>query len=731
MTIKGTIESIRYRNEANDWTVASMRVENKEKEKDDYISVTGILSGIRVGMTITITGELETNKYGPTLRVSSWSESRPSDIDGIEKYLASGLIKNIGPAYAKMIVTAFGENALEVIDNNPERLAEIKGIGKKRIASIIEAAREQKDIRNIMIWLKRNDIPNGLAAKIYQKYGGDAIAMLEEDPYRLCDELNGVGFKKADGVAMNLGIEPTEPIRLRSGVQAVLKDAAAEGHTCLELGRLIERAAGKDYLNVETKHIETTLDDPLCNILIENNLAYLYWLLNCESKIAKKISTLARKGKMATIASLTEESISTIDFVEKETGITYSNEQADAILTATQNNLLILTGGPGTGKTATTNAIIRILEKNGATVRLAAPTGRAAKRMAEVTGRPSMTIHRLLEYSQGEFQRKEDFPLDGDAFIIDEASMIDTQLMCSLLSAIPDDKKLILVGDADQLPSVGPGCVLRDLIETLPGRCTTRLTKIYRQAQQSHIVLNAHHINKGQHIQLTALPNDDFLFLASDTPEQIHDYVTDLVTNQIPRIDGYKSDEIQVLTPMRRDWDPIASTALNRELQRALNPDGEQVAAKGDSKLCVGDRIMQTKNNYDKDVYNGDIGVITRKITEQRDDNAIFEAEIDGRTIPYAAKDLDEVELAYACTIHKSQGSEYPAVVIPVHDSQYIMLRRNLLYTAVTRAKKLCILVGTSSAVRTAISRQDTAVRCTGLRYKILNELKTKNKNEQ
>ena len=718
MLLRGTIESIRFQNEQNGWTAALLRTEAAEGTPSRLVSITGILSGIAVGMTVSLTGNEETTKYGPSVKVSSWAESRPSDIEGIEKYLASGLIKNIGPVFARSIVETFGEQTLHVLDNEPERLREVKGIGKKRVASVIEAVREQTEIRSIMIWLKKYDIPNGLAAKIYAAYQGNAVAVLEENPYRLADDIGGVGFKKADRAAQLLGIPPTAPHRLRSGVLAVLKDAAAEGHTCLPVHELQKKAGGKDYLDVEAHYITETLSDPLFlyhSILIEDELVFLPMYYYSEKGIARRCKELL--GREEALLPLLDET--DIEQEEKATGFTYSEEQKQAILSAGSRDMLIITGGPGTGKTATTNAIISLLEKNDLKVRLAAPTGRAAKRMSEVTGHPASTIHRLLEYSQGDFQRDENMPLDGDAFIIDEVSMIDTVLMNSLLKAIPEEGKLILVGDVDQLPSVGAGCVLRDLIDSglVP---TVRLTKIYRQAMQSKIITSAHMVNHGQTPPLESIPGMDFHFLECSDPQQIQDYVTDLVTRQVPSINGIPTESVQVLCPMRRDWDPIASTVLNRRIQQEVNPGGKVIVRRGDTEFRLGDRIMQVKNNYDKDIFNGDTGVITTALHRELDDGTIMLADFDGKTVMLTKRDTEDLELSYACTIHKSQGSEYPAVVIPVHDSQYIMLRRNLLYTGITRAKKLCILVGTRKAVHTAVSREDTHRRHTHLK-EILN----------
>ena len=718
MTIKGTIDYIRFCNPDNGWTAATMSLDGGDPRtgKEQKVNVTGTLGEIQIGVHICAEGDFEETKYGPTFRIREWKEERPSDIEGIRKYLASGLIKNIGPVFADAIVAAFGEKTLDILDNDPQQLREVKGIGRKRVDSVITAVQEHKELREIMVWLKRYDVPNGLAVKIYKQYEGNAIDILEENPYRLADDIGGVGFKKADGVAKLIGIAPTSPFRIRSGILAVLKDAAEQGNTCLPVHDLQDRACGADYLNVEPRYFSETLSDPLfidTEIIIDDQeMVYLPRYHYAEKYIAKKITAL-----LAAHASMFDDEPDT-DRLQKTTGLTYSDEQINAVREALNQGVLVITGGPGTGKTATTNAIISELETRKKRILLAAPTGRAAKRMNEVTRRPASTIHRLLEYGQDGFARNEDNPLDADVVIIDETSMIDTLLMNHLLKAIRLGSALILVGDVDQLPSVGAGCVLRDLIdsEALP---VVRLTKIYRQAEASRIITNAHRINGGGMPLLDNAPGSDFKFIHSDNPTEISAWVTDLVCRQIEAVDGIPTKDIQVLCPMRRDWDPIASTTLNKALQSMLNAGGEVALQRGDETLRVGDKIMQVRNNYDKDIFNGDTGRITEAYQPGRPDGAVLRACIDGRFLDLTRKECDDLELAYACTIHKSQGSEYPAVVMPIHESEYIMLKRNLLYTGVTRAKKLCVLVGTPKAVATCVHQEDTTKRYTGLKDKI------------
>lgn len=722
MTLTGTIDSVRYQNPDNGWSAVTVR-----KKDGGLLPASGIMPGVKKGMYVTMEGELEnTVKYGVNFKATSFSESRPSDAEGIYKYLSSGLIKNIGPVFAKAIVDAFGEETLDVLDNNPERLKEITGIGPKRIKSVITALKDQKAIRGIMIWLKRYDLTNTLATKIYKTYGDDSVALLEENPYRLSDDIKGIGFKRADTVARQLGLPEDSPFRILSGLRAVLEDAASKGHTYVNREILCATAASPDYLDLPDRQpIREALDrmDFIQVGVIDDDRVSLPMYHYAEIKIAKRIHSIMKRGL--------KDPSAMPDFarIESETGILFSGQQQDAITLALRNPMMIMTGGPGTGKTTTTNAIINECLRRGYKVVLAAPTGRAAKRMTESTGKPAKTIHRLLEYSHGEFSRNEENPIEANVIILDEASMIDTLLMKDFLKAVSDRTKVVIVGDIDQLPSVGAGCVLRDLIASgvIP---TLQLTQIYRQALGSDIVRGAHSVNRGALPTVRNVDGSDLWMFPIENKERVSDIIVELVQTRIPRKFGYSSDDIQVLSPMRRDWDPIGATVLNQRLQEALNPDGKKVATKGYCEFRVGDRIMQTKNNYDKDVFNGDIGIVTRRVDPDEntltadgdDDNAVMEAEFDGRAVRFSQEDLGDLTLSYACTIHKSQGSEYPAVVIPVHESQFIMLKRNLLYTGITRAKRLCVLVGTMKAVAIAVGRPDTDVRNTYLKERLIEK---------
>lgn len=707
-TIEGTVERFIFRNPENGYAVVSLMTPDKVRR-----TVTGTLSSMREGTMVVCTGEEVTTKYGLQMKISSWDEKRPEDVEGIERYLASGLIKNIGPVLAHEIVKVFGEKTLDILDNNPSRLSKVPGIGKKRIASIAEAVKEQKAIRGVMIWLKRYGLPNGLSVKIYKRYGDSSVRLLEENPYRLADEIKGVGFKKADSVAASLGITPDSPFRIRSGLLHAVCDFTEQGSTYMPADMMLSVASGDDYLSLpedlvrrefEKWKAEVSNRHPLVD---DNGMIYPAWLHAAETKVAERLRQLATRQE-----TLFDDGDGEVDMdaLQAATGVTYNSLQAEAIRKALSGNILVLTGGPGTGKTVTTNGIITALEGDGKTVLLCAPTGRAAKRMNEVTGRESSTIHRLLQYGQG---GQEGFDpglkLGGDALVVDESSMIDISLMAALLNAVPDGMKVILVGDVDQLPSVGSGSVLRDIIDsgTVP---TVRLTEIYRQAQGSEIIMGAHSINAGRMPRLDNHDGTDLYFIEKEEAVDVADTIIDLVTNRIPRRMNISPDSIQVLSPMRRDGDPIGVSVLNPRLQKVLNPGGEGINHNG-RIFKPGDKVMQTKNDYDKNVFNGDTGVVTAVDRTEGEVTVDFQ----GNSVVCKGADLTNLDLAYASTVHKSQGSEYPVVVIPVHKSHFILLKRNLLYTAVTRAKKICVLVGTKKAVAMAVSREDTASRYSAL----------------
>ncbi len=703
--ITGTIEKINYHHPESGYTIAVVRTD------DGRIGVKGTMAQVRLGMTVSCEGTYETHpRFGRTLVASAIEETVPRDVEGIEKYLASGLIENIGPVYARKIVETFGEDTIRIMDNEPERLLEIKGIGKKRAESIIASAKEQKAIRDIMIWLKKYDLTNNMAAKIYLTYGNAAIAKLEENPYRLADDLDGVGFKRADDVAQRIGIPHDSPFRIHAGIRAALAKAETEGHTFLPRENLLAAASGNDFLALPPDAVDEQLRTEKVEgvVITGDGDVALSRLRTAETALADDIARVASFDAHAVPCDLDE--------ISRCTGLSYSSGQRAAITGALSSGLFVVTGGPGTGKTSITNAVITAMRQHRMKVLLAAPTGRAAKRMAEVTGCEAKTIHRLLEFGREGFSRNRENPLEGDALIVDETSMIDTFLARSLMAAVPKGMRVIFVGDVDQLPSIGAGCVLRDVIDsgTVP---TTRLTEIFRQAQDSDIVMNAHRINHGVMPKVrNDIFNGDMFFWDKPDAADAAATVIRLATTAITKKFGFPAKDIQVLSPMRRKGDTLATASLNAEMQKVLNPDGACVAKVRDQELRIGDRIMQTRNNYDKGVFNGDMGVVTGKLPFGEEDKAVMTAAFDGRTVRLTQEDLRDVELSYTCTIHKSQGCEYPVVVIPVHSSHYVMLRRNLLYTAVTRAKRMCILVGTKQAIAMAVDREDTTVRYTRLK---------------
>ena len=719
-TITGTIYTIRFQNPTNAWSVVT--VETKDGKS---VAAAGIMPGVKVGMTVRLDGEMIKNKYGTQLSVQTFMEKRPEDVEGIYKYLSSGLIKNIGPVFARKIVDAFGEETLDILDNEPERLAEIKGVGKERIKSVVQSVKEQKEIRAIMIWLKRYDLPNGLSVKIYKTYEKNAVAFLEENPYRLSDDIKGIGFKKADEVARKLGIPYDSDFRIQSATIACLEDWAVEGNTYMPLPDLIKRVASEDYTNLPEETVEDAIGMGFLKIAIdENDNAALPQYANAEESIATRMTNIQNFGYHFRWQP-------DFEAIARDTGMNYSDEQQLAIRTAIQNPILILTGGPGTGKTATVNAIINELERHDMKVVLTAPTGRAAKRMSEVTHHPAKTIHRLLEFRQGTFERNQENPISAGVIIVDEASMIDTVLMKNFLQAVSDKTKLIIVGDTDQLPSVGAGCVLRDLIHSNLFSCV-RLNRIFRQAQGSDIINNAHTFNRGFMPKQLNNPGSDFGFATIEEKLDIQERILSAIRRMIDR-KAFDKNDIQVLTPMKREGDPIGATEMNRILQKELNPEGKPVTNRGNVQFLTGDRIMVTKNDYEKNVFNGDVGFITRKADPEKEDNAVLEARFDDQLVRFTQSELNEIELAYACTIHKSQGSEYPAVIIPVHKSHFIMLKRNLVYTGLTRAKKYCLFVGQKEALNIAVRTEDTKKRLTQLQEKLaeLNPLKTNKISQQ
>ncbi len=713
--IHGLLERISYHNEENDFVVARLR----EKDKKELTTIVGNLSGINPGESLKLTGKWVNNKrFGEQFQVERFEVTVPATLHGIQKYLASGLIKGIGPIMSERIVTKFGLDTLEVIEKKPERLSEVEGIGPKRISMITKAWEEQKEIKEIMIFLQGHGVSAAYSAKIYKQYGDQSIEMVRENPYRLAHDIYGTGFITADKIAQNLGIDRNSLIRAKAGLIYVLNQLTEEGHVYYPENQLIHKA--KEILNVDEEIIVQAVKELfkekelfLEDLDPDGNLraAYLAPFYVAEAGVAQRLINL--KESPSNIRPIHPERA--IEWVQQKLNIELAQRQKEAVLLAATSKVLIITGGPGTGKTTLITAILRIFQQLKLRILLAAPTGRAAKRMNEATGWEAKTIHRLLEYSprKGGFKKDQDDLLEADVVIIDETSMVDTLLMYHLLKAIPSHAHLILVGDVDQLPSVGPGNVLKDIIKS--GRFTVvTLTEIFRQAQESMIVVNAHKVNQGEFPVLKEIDKPektDFRFIQEEDPEKILENILDLCSERIPRQFGFHPlREIQVLTPMHKGTIGVAN--LNIELQKRLNP-GQSGITRGTWTFRAGDKVMQIVNNYDKDVFNGDIGWISKINPEEREVTIDF----DGRLVPYDYSELDEVVLAYAVSVHKSQGSEYPVVILPVVTQHYMLLQRNLIYTGITRAKKLVVMIGTKKALAIAI-RNNKPQR----RYTLLSE---------
>jgi exodeoxyribonuclease V alpha subunit len=713
--IFGLLERISYHNEENDFVVAKLR----EKEKKELTTIVGNLPGINPGESLKLTGKWVHNKrFGEQFQVETFEVTVPATLLGIQKYLASGLIKGIGSIMSERIVEKFGLHTLEVIEKKPERLSEVEGIGPKRISMIIKAWVEHKEIKEIMIFLQGHGVSAAYSAKIYKQYGDQSIEAVRENPYRLAHDIYGVGFITADKIAQNLGIDRNSLIRAKAGLIYILNQLTEEGHVYYPESQLIHKA--KEILSVDeeiiilaVKELSKEKEFFLEDLDPDGNLkaVYLAPFHVAETGVAQMLMNL--KESPSNIRPIHPEKA--IEWVQQKLNIELARRQEEAILLAATSKVLIIIGGPGTGKTTLITAILRIFQQLKLRILLAAPTGRAAKRMNEATGWEAKTIHRLLEYSphRGSFKKDQDNPLEADVVIIDETSMVDTLLMYHLLKAIPSDAHLILVGDVDQLPSVGPGNVLKDIIRS--GRFTVvRLTEIFRQAQESMIVVNAHKVNQGQLPVLKEIDKPektDFQFIQEEDPEKILQNILDLCSETIPRqFRFHPLREIQVLAPMHKGIIGVAN--LNIELQKRLNP-GQSGITRGAWNFRLGDKVMQIVNNYDKDVFNGDIGWISKIDPEERE----VVIDFDGRPVPYDNSDLDEVVLAYAVSVHKSQGSEYPVVILPVVTQHYMLLQRNLIYTGITRAKKLVIMIGTKKALAIAI-RNNKPQR----RYTLLSE---------
>ena len=751
--LRCVVERITYHNELNGWSVIRCRA----KGFSELVTVVGMMPEVHVGSVLQLTGSWRIDaKYGRQFSIESFEETLPATVYGIEKYLGSGLIRGIGPKYARRIVQTFGKDTLEVIENDPDRLFSVPGIGKSRVEQIKKSWVEQKEIKNIMLFLQGHDVSTSHATKIFKTYGGESISVVQENPYRLADDIWGIGFRTADIIAEKMGFGHDRYARLRSGLLYTLNRLADDGHCYATRDLLINK--GTELLGVEDNILSLTLDEMIRakDVILEPGFMedeeaeaaiYLPPFFFAEIGTVRRLAAIFRSEGGVTVP---QEGLTAR--VAQRTRMHYDEVQNQAILTAARSKILILTGGPGTGKTTTTLGIITAFRSVGARILLAAPTGRAAKRLSETTGMEAKTIHRLLEVKPPEgYQKNEENPLEGDVLIVDECSMIDLLLFYNLLKAVPDTMTIVFVGDIDQLPSVGAGNVLRDLIEAdcFP---VVRLTRIFRQASKSRIITNAHRINAGRLPDISNGRDSDFFFMDMEKRVQyfrkMHglpnesekqdprttkeetaqnaqaalETIVDLVRNRLPEYYRIPSSEIQVLTPMQRGL--VGAANLNQELQKALNPPmqgvpGAQGLRRGGFVFRVRDKVMQIRNNYEKEVFNGDIGVVESVDTEDR----TLVVRFDERAVEYDVSELDELVLAYAATIHKAQGSEYPIVVMPVLMNHYIMLQRNLIYTGITRARKILVIAGTKKALSYAVHNVTVTERNTLLCQRLKKEL--------
>jgi len=702
--LRCVVERITYQNPENGYSVLKVKV----KGYNDLVTLVGNLLEVPVGSVLLCRGEWKVDKrYGSQFVAATWEETMPATVYGIEKYLGSGLVKGIGPRFARAIVQRFGTETIDIIETEIERLYEVPNIGRKRVAKIRESWEKQKDIKNVMLFLQGYGVSTAYAAKIYREYGKESIDKVRENPYRLADDIWGIGFKTADGIAAKMGYGKEDPRRCRSGILYTLGQLSDEGHVYAGEEQLVKTAG--QLLEAGETAIRDTLAGMLQaeDLILDKDAIYLPPFYHAECGTSRRLRDLAQSTGRSLFDGLFDPSSLTA-----ETGIEYDEVQLAAIRQAVTSKVMVLTGGPGTGKTTTTQGIIAALKKAGLRVLLAAPTGRAAKRMSEATGMEAKTIHRLLEYNpQDGYKRNDENPLEGDALIVDECSMIDILLMNNLLKAVPVGMRLVFVGDIDQLPSVGAGNVLRDIIDSqrIP---VVRLVRIFRQAQKSRIVMNAHAINQGRFPDTSNGRDTDFFFMREDDPERAAETIVRLVKERLPRAYRESPDRIQVLTPMQRGV--VGAANLNLLLQQALNPSGPSLN-RGGYTYRQGDRVMQQRNNYDKDVFNGDLGYIREVDTEER----TLKVDFDGKWVEYDVTELDELTLAYATTIHKAQGSEYPIVVMPVLMTHFVMLQRNLIYTGITRAKKICVLLGAAKALAYAVRNVSVLKRNTRLKERL------------
>ncbi|MBN1250467.1 MAG: ATP-dependent RecD-like DNA helicase [Anaerolineae bacterium] len=716
-TLEGTLERLTFHNEENGYTVARLIPEGKSYE----VTVVGNLAGVTVGESLSLKGIWTTHsRYGRQFEVQSFRVKLPATLEGIRKYLGSGLVRGVGPITAERIVDTFGLETLDVIERDPQRLREITGVGPKRVAQVKEAWEEQKQIKEIMVFLQGLGLSSSLAVKLYKQYGPEAGMIVQTTPYRLAKEVFGIGFKTADRIAQSIGIPPHAPERIQAGLRYALSQFSDSGHCYAARDALVAEAAA--LLEVPSEACQAALVDLItAEEIIEveteatfsGTAVYLPPFYYAEIGVATRLRHLASASRDRLGAFGDVDWDAAFAWLGAHSAIQLVEAQQAAIKMALTERVSVVTGGPGTGKSTITGSLIQLLQAQGRSVLLAAPTGRAAKRLSEATGLPAKTIHRLLEFKPGAgtvFLKDRDNPLDADLIIIDEASMIDILLANHLLKAVEAGTHLLFVGDADQLPSVGPGNVLHDMIQSgeVP---VTRLETIFRQSKDSYIIVNAHRINHGEMPVFSRRSSDFFLFNKPD-PEEAADMVIDIVAKRIPQKFGFDPrSDIQVLSPMHRG--AVGVTQLNRRLQQVLNPPepSRSEISHGARAFREGDRVMQIRNDYHRQVFNGDMGEV---VSIDSEDHLVL-VDFEGERIPYELSQLDELVHAYAVSIHKSQGSEFPAVVVPMLTQHYVMLQRNLLYTAVTRARQLVVLVGDRRALAIAVQNNRITDRNTRL----------------
>lgn len=727
--LTGQIERITYSDAESGYAVLRIAV----KGYPDLVTAVGTIASPAVGEVLSMKGLWTDHpKFGSQFKIVEYRSFAPSSVQGIEKYLGSGLIKGIGPSIAEKIVSLFGAEAFKILDTKPEKLLEIEGIGDKKAAAIHEAWLEQREMRGVMLFLQSYGIGTGYALRVFRHYGSASVQVLQENPYRLAVDIFGIGFVTADKIASSMGFSKESPLRIRAGVLHVINELTRDGHVFVPIEELT--ASASEILSVSPELVEKGIEDGRLNqeLIIEwytdiegkdDCAVYLPPFHYAEVHSAKNLCRILSSPFNGQYAAPDV----VIPWVQQELGISFAGQQTEALKTALSSQVMVITGGPGTGKTTLIKAIIKIRSARGFRIMLAAPTGRAAKRMTEATGHEAKTIHRMLEYTGssmagGDFMKNETNTLDCDLLVVDEASMIDQILFHHLLKAIPKDASVVFVGDVDQLPSVGPGNVLKDIIDS--GVCpVVHLKEIFRQGEESMIVVNAHKINSGEMPCFDDKSNGtspcDFYFIEQNDPDKALEIIKELVTLRIPQKFGFDPvKDIQVLTPMHRG--SVGTTRLNSELREVLNiQHGSKVQRMG-RIVQEGDKVMQIRNNYEKDVYNGDIGTVLRIDGEE----SKVIVEMDSGRVSYDFSELDELIHAYAVSIHKSQGSEYPAVVIPIMTQHYMMLQRNLLYTGITRGKKLVVLVGTKKAVAIAVKNDKTRKRYTRLAGRLKDCLK-------